>query len=463
MSTAAPDIEAEKVRGPAGASVPVPALRFLLVERLFEAGDGISYWRARESRSGRDRVVRMIDAQPGSQPRWLEQLHRERALADRFDSPQVLRTQVPQVDGTRIVQAVEGAPVRLLRFDGGQRMSALRAALRVVDTLAQCHARGHAHGALVATHLLATATGEPLICGFGVAGGSAHDLRQQVARDLWDAMDRIAEILAPSGGPPARLRPLFDTGEPLRGMDPMFGMAWLRDELRNALEDTFPWPVVPHETRPLARPGVFADAAPTTVVAQPETPRPPVAAVVPPVTAVPAVHVAPAGAVSPPVVAAPEAVALPAVAPAPAAAHATSPSGASPRAIGSGTGRAAEPRRSWWIAAGVVLCLTLLAYLTRDAAPPAAPPQKVPPATSSLGPSSPLELERAVAAALADAEARLQAGEADVARAWFEHALSLDPANERARDGMKLAAAAIESQRPGPLARLLRSAGLGAP
>jgi hypothetical protein len=462
LSTAAPDVDAEKVRGPSGASVPVPALRFLLVERLFEAGDGISYWRARESRSGRDRVVRVIDAQPGSHPRWLEQLHRERALADRFDSPQVLRTQVPQVDGTRIVQAVEGAPVRLLRFDGGQRMSALRAALRVVETLAQCHARGHAHGALVASRLLATATGEPLICGFGVAGGSAHDLRQLVARDLWDALDRIAEILAPSGGPPARLRQLFDTGEPLRGMDPMFGMAWLRDELRNALEDTFPWPVVPRDTRPLARPAVFADAAPVTVVAQPDTARPPATAVVPPVT------VAPAAAVSPSVVAAPEAVALPAVvlpaiAPAQAAAYATLPSAASPRAIGSGAVRAAEPRRSWWVAAGVVLCLTLLAYLTLDAAPPAAPPPKVPPATSSLGPSSPLELERAVSAALADAEARLRAGEADVARAWFEHALSLDPTNERARDGVKLAAAAIESQQPGPLARLLRAVGVGAP
>jgi hypothetical protein len=81
----------------------------------------------------------------------------------------------------------------------------------------------------------------------------------------------------------------------------------------------------------------------------------------------------------------------------------------------------------------------------------------------AVGPSSPVEIERAVAAAVADGESRLRGGEPDVARAWFEHALSLDPASERARRGLQSATEALEARRPGLLARLFGSTGAPAP
>ncbi len=436
-------------------SVP-STFRFVLKERFFKSGEGISYWRARESRGGREVVVRVIDAPTATHPRWLEQLQRERALGERLQSPCVLRTQVPPVEGACIVQAVEPMPARLLRFDGTQRMSALRAALRIAETLAHCHALGHAHGTLASSSLLATSSGEPLICGFGMAGGSAHDLQQHAARDVLDLVDRVSEMLAASGGPPARLRRVLETGQPLRSMDPMSAMAWLRDELREAMEDTFPWPVIAQQPRPLSREDLAPSAAPREApVTAPES--------LPPPEALPQAERQPQ----------PDRTAKRPGTPAPSApgpTRAPSPRTSSPRqppaapAFRDGQ-RPARP--AWRRALMAVMALgglTLVAYfLVPGANPPTTAPSTMPADPVAIGPSSPVELERAVAAALADAEARLQAGEPDIAHAWFEHALSLDPANERALAGLQRAATAVDAQRPGPLARLLRSLGLSVP
>jgi hypothetical protein len=452
-----------------GAAAPVASLRFLLQEPIFAAGPGVSYWRARESRTGRERVVRVIEAEPASHPRWLEQLHRERAFADRLASPHVLRTHVPQVEGARIVQAVEPAPARLLAFDGGQRMSALRAALRLAETLAHCHAQGQAHGTLAATSVLASATGEPLLCGFGAAGGSAHDLRQHAARDISDVIDRATEMLAASGGPPARLRQAFESGEPMRGMDPMLAMAWLRDEFREALEDTFPWPVVPQQPRSAYRPTPPAPDAGAAIGTSRSTGEASPGIVDPP----PAKRVA----VQPtaPPAAAPPAVAPAAVAPAAAAAAAVRMPSPLPAVRSAGL----QPSPRWLVAAAALLCVAVAGYFALDslrrdnlaspgeAAPSVPDAAAAPPMTAArpvaVGPSSPVEIERAVAAAVADGESRLRGGEPDVARAWFEHALSLDPASERARRGLQSATEALEARRPGLLARLFGSTGAPAP
>lgn len=444
----------------------------------------------------------------------------------------------------RTPESDEAAPSRQLAFGPNARGGALRAALAIAGTLAQAHSRGIVHGALKPECLRTGDSGEVRITGFQGAAASPAQFREAATADVAAFLHCAGVLLGPSGGPPPRLRGVFDGRVVLSADDPRQAMAALRDELRESLEDTFPWPI-PGWERPPGKPApvvqrVEQGGAPKRQTA-PVPPTPPTALTPPkearlaaaPVVAVPAVA---APAVAQPVTAAPAApVAHPqSVIPAtpvvavvePAGLHALQPSsqpastpparpgngGApmvqaavaravlqalestaerpatpqvpaasrkAPRVAVQGAATAGSGRRqsAWWSGPAAWLCVGLLAsaatlwvldsvYGIADAssdAPTATPSAAVAtlkslPAAGTPVPQGAAETDSAVSAAITDGFARLEAGQPDLARAWFEHALTLQPDNARALAGQQQAAAAMGSSSLDRVSRLLEQA-----
>ena len=444
----------------------------------------------------------------------------------------------------RTPESDEAAPSRQLAFGPNARGGALRAALAIAGTLAQAHSRGIVHGALKPECLRTGDSGEVRITGFQGAAASPAQFREAATADVAAFLHCAGVLLGPSGGPPPRLRGVFEGRVVLSADDPLQAMAALRDELRESLEDTFPWPI-PGWERPPGKPApvvqrVEQGGAPKRQTA-PVPPTPPTALTPPkearlaaaPVVAVPAVA---APAVAQPVTAAPAApVAHPqSVIPAtpvvavvePAGLHALQPSsqpastpparpgngGApmvqaavaravlqalestaerpatpqvpaasrkAPRVAVQGAATAGSGRRqsAWWSGPAAWLCVGLLAsaatlwvldsvYGIADAssdAPTATPSAAVAtlkslPAAGTPVPRGAAETDSAVSAAITDGFARLEAGQPDLARAWFEHALTLQPDNARALAGQQQAAAAMGSSSLDRVSRLLEQA-----
>ena len=444
----------------------------------------------------------------------------------------------------RTPESDEAAPSRQLAFGPNARGGALRAALAIAGTLAQAHSRGIVHGALKPECLRTGDSGEVRITGFQGAAASPAQFREAATADVAAFLHCAGVLLGPSGGPPPRLRGVFDGRVVLSADDPRQAMAALRDELRESLEDTFPWPI-PGWERPPGKPApvvqrVEQGGAPKRQTA-PVPPTPPTALTPPkearlaaaPVVAVPAVA---APAVAQPVTAAPAApVAHPqSVIPAtpvvavvePAGLHALQPSsqpastpparpgngGApmvqaavaravlqalestaerpatpqvpaasrkAPRVAVQGAATAGSGRRqsAWWSGPAAWLCVGLLAsaatlwvldsvYGIADAssdASTATPSAAVAtlkslPAAGTPVPQGAAETDSAVSAAITDGFARLEAGQPDLARAWFEHALTLQPDNARALAGQQQAAAAMGSSSLDRVSRLLEQA-----
>ena len=459
----------------------------------------------------------------------------------------------------RTPESDEAAPSRQLAFGPNARGGALRAALAIAGTLAQAHSRGIVHGALKPECLRTGDSGEVRITGFQGAAASPAQLREAATADVAAFLHCAGVLLGPSGGPPPRLRGVFEGRVVLSADDPLQAMAALRDELRESLEDTFPWPIPgwerppekpapvvqragqggapkrqtapvpptpptalnpPKEARLAAAPDVAAPDVVAPTVAPPVAAVPVVAApaVARPVTAAPAAPVAhtPKVPLPPPVVAVLEPAGLHALQPSsqPASTPPARPgNGGAPmvqaavaravlQALESTAERPATPQfpaasrksplvavqgaaptvarrrhSAWWSGPAAWLCVGLLAsaatlwvldsvYGIADAssdAPTATPSAAVAtsrslPAAGTPVPQGAAETESAVSAAITDGFARLEAGQPDLARAWFEHALTLQPDNARALAGQQQAAAAMGSSSLDRVSRLLEQA-----
>lgn len=444
----------------------------------------------------------------------------------------------------RTPESDEAAPSRQLAFGPNARGGALRAALAIAGTLAQAHSRGIIHGALKPECLRTGDSGEVRIIGFQGAAASPAQLREAATADVAAFLHCAGVLLGPSGGPPPRLRGVFEGRVVLSADDPLQAMAALRDELRESLEDTFPWPI-PGWERPPGKPApvvqrVEQGGAPKRQTA-PVPPTPPTAlnppkearlaaapvvavpvvaapAVARPVTAAPAAPVAhtPKVPLPPPVVAVLEPAGLHALQPSsqpastppsrpgnggapmvqaavaravlqalestaegPATPQVPAASRKAPRVAVQSVATAGSGRRqsAWWSGPAAWLCVGLLAsaatlwvldsvYGIADAssdAPTATPSAAVAtsrslPAAGTPVPQGAAETESAVSAAITDGFARLEAGQPDLARAWFEHALTLQPDNARALAGQQQAAAAMGSSSLDRVSRLLEQA-----
>lgn len=454
----------------------------------------------------------------------------------------------------RTPESDEAAPSRQLAFGPNARGGALRAALAIAGTLAQAHSRGIIHGALKPECLRTGDSGEVRIIGFQGAAASPAQLREAATADVAAFLHCAGVLLGPSGGPPPRLRGVFEGRVVLSADDPLQAMAALRDELRESLEDTFPWPIPgwerppgkpapvvqrveqggapkrqtapvpptpptalnpPKEARLAAAPDVVAPTVAPPVAAVPVVAAPAVAR---PVTAAPAAPVAhtPKVPLPPPVVAVVEPAVLHALQPSsqpastppsrpgnggapmvqaavaravlqalestaegPATPQVPAASRKAPRVAVQSVATAGSGRRqsAWWSGPAAWLCVGLLAsaatlwvldsvYGIADAssdAPTATPSAAVAtsrslPAAGTPVPQGAAETESAVSAAITDGFARLEAGQPDLARAWFEHALTLQPDNARALAGQQQAAAAMGSSSLDRVSRLLEQA-----
>ena len=231
-------IERDAARG-SGTSEP----RFKLLQELCRTGDQ-QYWRGTDQRNGKPCVVRVIDAAREDSSRRLGELHRERLLAERIAHAAVLRPEVPLIEGERIFQLLQPEPARGVEtvLEEG-RLATLNLLAVVAAALAEAHARGAFHGALSRDSLLRSAEGRVLLQGFTGDAANAAAVRDGAAADH-DAFMRLAqELLASTGGPPPRLRRYFTRELAPGAPRPASGaMASLADELRDSLEDTFPWP-----------------------------------------------------------------------------------------------------------------------------------------------------------------------------------------------------------------------------
>ena len=454
----------------------------------------------------------------------------------------------------RTPESDEAAPSRQLAFGPNARGGALRAALAIAGTLAQAHSRGIVHGALKPECLRTGDSGEVRITGFQGAAASPAQFREAATADVAAFLHCAGVLLGPSGGPPPRLRGVFDGRVVLSADDPRQAMAALRDELRESLEDTFPWPIPgwerppgkpapvvqrveqggapkrqtapvpptpptaltpPKEARLAAAPDVVAPTVAPPVAAVPVVAAPAVAR---PVTAAPAAPVAhtPKVPLPPPVVAVVEPAGLHALQPSsqpastpparpgnggapmvqaavaravlqalestaerPATPQVPAASRKAPRVAVQGAATAGSGRRqsAWWSGPAAWLCVGLLAsaaslwvldsvYGIADAssdASTATPSAAVAtlkslPAAGTPVPQGAAETDSAVSAAITDGFARLEAGQPDLARAWFEHALTLQPDNARALAGQQQAAAAMGSSSLDRVSRLLEQA-----
>ena len=454
----------------------------------------------------------------------------------------------------RTPESDEAAPSRQLAFGPNARGGALRAALAIAGTLAQAHSRGIVHGALKPECLRTGDSGEVRITGFQGAAASPAQFREAATADVAAFLHCAGVLLGPSGGPPPRLRGVFEGRVLLSADDPRQAMAALRDELRESLEDTFPWPIPgwerppgkpapvvqrveqggapkrqtapvpptpptaltpPKEARLAAAPDVVAPTVAPPVAAVPVVAAPAVAR---PVTAAPAAPVAhtPKVPLPPPVVAVVEPAGLHALQPSsqpastpparpgnggapmvqaavaravlqalestaerPATPQVPAASRKAPRVAVQGAATAGSGTRqsAWWSGPAAWLCVGLLAsaatlwvldsvYGIADAssdAPTATPSAAVAtlksfPAAGRPVPQGAAETDSAVSAAITDGFARLEAGQPDLARAWFEHALTLQPDNARALAGQQQAAAAMGSSSLDRVSRLLEQA-----
>ena len=454
----------------------------------------------------------------------------------------------------RTPESDEAAPSRQLAFGPNARGGALRAALAIAGTLAQAHSRGIVHGALKPECLRTGDSGEVRITGFQGAAASPAQFREAATADVAAFLHCAGVLLGPSGGPPPRLRGVFEGRVLLSADDPLQAMAALRDELRESLEDTFPWPIPgwerppgkpapvvqrveqggapkrqtapvpptpptaltpPKEARLAAAPDVVAPTVAPPVAAVPVVAAPAVAR---PVTAAPAAPVAhtPKVPLPPPVVAVVEPAGLHALQPSsqpastpparpgnggapmvqaavaravlqalestaerPATPQVPAASRKAPRVAVQGAATAGSGRRqsAWWSGPAAWLCVGLLAsaatlwvldsvYGIADAssdASTATPSAAVAtlkslPAAGTPVPQGAAETDSAVSAAITDGFARLEAGQPDLARAWFEHALTLQPDNARALAGQQQAAAAMGSSSLDRVSRLLEQA-----
>ena len=454
----------------------------------------------------------------------------------------------------RTPESDEAAPSRQLAFGPNARGGALRAALAIAGTLAQAHSRGIVHGALKPECLRTGDSGEVRITGFQGAAASPAQFREAATADVAAFLHCAGVLLGPSGGPPPRLRGVFEGRVLLSADDPRQAMAALRDELRESLEDTFPWPIPgwerppgkpapvvqrveqggapkrqtapvpptpptaltpPKEARLAAAPDVVAPTVAPPVAAVPVVAAPAVAR---PVTAAPAAPVAhtPKVPLPPPVVAVVEPAGLHALQPSsqpastpparpgnggapmvqaavaravlqalestaerPATPQVPAASRKAPRVAVQGAATAGSGTRqsAWWSGPAAWLCVGLLAsaatlwvldsvYGIADAssdASTATPSAAVAtlkslPAAGTPVPQGAAETDSAVSAAITDGFARLEAGQPDLARAWFEHALTLQPDNARALAGQQQAAAAMGSSSLDRVSRLLEQA-----
>ena len=217
--------------------------RFKLVEELFRTGDAV-FWRAEDRRSQRRATVRVIDVGREDGTRRLGDLHRERTLADRLGHPEVLRTDVPLIEGERIYQLVEPEPVSSLDSMGNVgRLSLLTLLVGAARVLADAHARGVFHGAFTRASCLRTVDGRLIVQGFTGDAPAAAVVRDGIAADHHAFLLFADEMLRGSGGPPPRLRRYFHRElAPGAARPAPNALASLADELRESLEDTFPWP-----------------------------------------------------------------------------------------------------------------------------------------------------------------------------------------------------------------------------
>ena len=247
-----------------------PDLRFRLLQEICHLPEA-RFWRALDRRSGKTCVVRVIDADREQSSRRLGDLHRERTLAERIGHPSVLRADVPTIEGDRIFQVVEPEPARSLDCEAeGGRLAILNLLVAAAGVLADAHSRGVSHGAFSRASCLRTSEGRLLVQGFmGDAAGAAA-IRDGAAADHRAFLEFATEMLRNTGGAPPRLRRYFNQhlvdGAPLPAPG---AMAELCVDLRESLEDTFPWPLA---IAPGAEAAVAADVASAPRSSAPECP-----------------------------------------------------------------------------------------------------------------------------------------------------------------------------------------------
>lgn len=254
--------------------------RFKLVEELFRTGDAV-FWRAEDRRSHRSVTVRIIDVGREDSTRRLGDLHRERTLADRLGHPEVLRTDVPLIEADRIFQLVDPQPVSSMdSMRDVARLPLLMLLVAAARVLAEAHARGVFHGAFTRSSCLRAADGRLILQGFTGDAPAAAAVRDGMAADHHAFLVLADELLQASGGPPPRLRRYFQRElAPGAARPAPNALANLADELRESLEDTFPWPAATPTAATSAKAGLALapSAGPTAGV------TPPVAAAAHPV------------------------------------------------------------------------------------------------------------------------------------------------------------------------------------
>jgi len=221
-----------------------PDLRFRLLQQVC-GSPSAGYWRAIDRRSGKPCVVRVIDADPEQSSRRLGELHRERTLAERIGHPGVLRADVPLIEADRIFQVVDPEPARAVEPDAeGGRLAVLNLLVAVASVLAEAHSRGVFHGAFSRASCLRSGDGRVLVQGFTGDAASAAAVRDGAAADHRAFLDFANEMLRQTGGPPPRLRRYFTQHLADPAPKPAAtAMADLCTDLRESLEDTFPWPL----------------------------------------------------------------------------------------------------------------------------------------------------------------------------------------------------------------------------
>ncbi len=219
-------------------------LRFRLLQEICATTEA-SFWRALDRRTGKSCVVRVIAADREESSRRLGDLHRERTLAERIGHPGVLRCDVPLIEADRIFQLVEPEPARAVELETeGGRLAVLNLLVAAAAVLADAHARGVFHGAFSRTCCLRTSDGRLVVQGFRGDAPSPAAVRDGVAADHRAFLEFAQDMLRHSGGPPPRLRRYFSLhlgdAAPKPSATPL---ADLGADLRESLEDTFPWPL----------------------------------------------------------------------------------------------------------------------------------------------------------------------------------------------------------------------------
>lgn len=229
--------------------------RFKLLQEVCRCGDA-AYWRAVDRRGGRNCVVRVFETNSADTSRRLGELHRERVLAERLARPEVLRTDVPLIEGERIFQLVEPEPAHTIDAAGESgRLAIIMLLVNVARVLAGAHALGVFHGAFSRASCLRTADGRLLVQGFTGDAAVAAAVRDGIAADHRAFLEFAQKLLQGSGGPPPRLRRYFQRElAPSAPRPAANALATLADELRESLEDTFPWPAAGAHVVPPAPP-----------------------------------------------------------------------------------------------------------------------------------------------------------------------------------------------------------------